>query len=265
MLNLKLIILYVLYSFSVFGLSTGDFNTSKYVIGRWKKLIVIGDSNTQLGYNENGKWICFLSDMLQRRCDVVNRGFSGYNTRYVKVIFDKIMKEFIAEDIIGVIILMGTNDSAYSPLQYISVDEYGENIKWIIDYLIKFGVSKEKLILITPAQIEDNVLAEYLGAQNYTSSHFDGSVKKYAQKCTEIAVKEGIKLVDLYNLMQRRSNGNLADFLYDGLHLSADGARFFFSYLWPVVEHHIVVKGKLETIYPNWDELEVFNDFFIEP
>ena len=76
----------------------------------WKKLIIIGDSNTQFGFGTEceANWLSFLANMLQRRCDVINRGFSGYNTRYMKDLTPRILSEFQVKTICGVIVLLGS-------------------------------------------------------------------------------------------------------------------------------------------------------------
>ena len=45
-----------------------------------KLAILLGDSITQQGFMQNG-WAGLLSNEYQRRIDVVNRGFSGYNSK----------------------------------------------------------------------------------------------------------------------------------------------------------------------------------------
>jgi lysophospholipase L1-like esterase len=48
----------------------------------WKKILLIGDSNTEWGYGKleddiGMGWVSMLSNQLARKADVVNRGFSG--------------------------------------------------------------------------------------------------------------------------------------------------------------------------------------------
>lgn len=51
--------------------------------------------------------VCF------RKCDVVNRGFSGYNTRWAKLILPRLIgKSAAAESTVAVTIFFGANDSA---------------------------------------------------------------------------------------------------------------------------------------------------------
>ena len=44
--------------------------------------VVFGDSITQQGFIlEQSGWVCQLADYWTRKVDVINRGYSGYNTR----------------------------------------------------------------------------------------------------------------------------------------------------------------------------------------
>ena len=74
---------------------------------KWKKLLLIGDSHIEYGFCNEGGWVSMLADLLKRRCDVINRGFSGYNTRHMKQILPEILQEFEAESTCGVIIVLG--------------------------------------------------------------------------------------------------------------------------------------------------------------
>lgn len=103
---------------------------------KWKKFVLIGDSNTQFGFSREGYWVSELANLLQRKCDVINRGFSGYNTTHLRSILPTIMSEFDVDDVCGVTIMVGSNDSANNDIQHIPLEEYGENIRAMIDYLI---------------------------------------------------------------------------------------------------------------------------------
>lgn len=48
-----------------------------------------------------------------RKCDVLNRGISGYNTRWAKLILPRLIPESTgADSIVAVTIFFGANDSA---------------------------------------------------------------------------------------------------------------------------------------------------------
>jgi len=46
------------------------------------EFLLIGDSITQQGFGPDGCWGALLANEWTRCADVVNRGFSGYNTRW---------------------------------------------------------------------------------------------------------------------------------------------------------------------------------------
>ena len=50
----------------------------------WPRVVLIGDSLTQQGGRAGG-WVARIAEALERKCDVVNRGFSGYTTRTIRV------------------------------------------------------------------------------------------------------------------------------------------------------------------------------------
>ena len=50
----------------------------------WPRVVVIGDSITERG-SRNGGWGTLLAEALTRKCDVINRGFSGYTTSTTRV------------------------------------------------------------------------------------------------------------------------------------------------------------------------------------
>ena len=93
----------------------------------WKKLILLGDSNTQFGFNSG--WASKLADLLQRKCDVVNRGFSGYNTDHIRTMLPDVVEEFDAKLICGVVIMLGSNDSTMNTnhIQHIPLEKYKQN------------------------------------------------------------------------------------------------------------------------------------------
>jgi lysophospholipase L1-like esterase len=214
----------------------------------WKKLIVIGDSNTQFGYSENGVWLRLLADKLQRRCDIVNRGFAGYNTRYLKQLTPKILAEFPAESICGVIVLLGTNDSAGNSLQHVPLDEYKRNMKDIVGSILNYGVAKENLILITPAKIDDVKWSKSIGSP---STHLDYLVKDYAGCCKDICKELNLKCIDLYGLMGRATD--YEKYLFDGLHFSPSGGKLLFENLTPIIDD-LFMKNKFN--FPYWKDLD---------
>ncbi|XP_027477416.1 isoamyl acetate-hydrolyzing esterase 1 homolog isoform X2 [Zalophus californianus] len=78
----------------------------------WPRVLLFGDSITQFSFQQGG-WGASLADRLVRKCDVLNRGFSGYNTRWAKIILPRIIRKGNSLDSpVAVTIFFGANDSA---------------------------------------------------------------------------------------------------------------------------------------------------------
>ncbi len=201
---------------------------------KWEKLVVLGDSNTQYGF---ANWLSILSDRLSRRCDVINRGFSGYTTRFIRLILPKLMSEFEAQSICAVVILLGTNDSARNPIQNVELNEFVENYQWIIDYLQSIEITKDKIIVLTPQKIDEEKWARY--SSHTPITHSDEYVKPYSEKCKQIAAANEVTCVDLYGLMEQ-SNTDFRDYFHDGLHFSNLGGQFLIDHLWPIIDQKLI-------------------------
>ncbi|XP_060042996.1 isoamyl acetate-hydrolyzing esterase 1 homolog isoform X2 [Erinaceus europaeus] len=78
----------------------------------WPRVLLFGDSITQFSFQQGG-WGASLADKLVRKCDVLNRGFSGYNTRWAKIILPRLIRKGNSLDnLVAVTIFFGANDSA---------------------------------------------------------------------------------------------------------------------------------------------------------
>jgi lysophospholipase L1-like esterase len=222
----------------------------------WNKVVLLGDSNTEYGF---ASWLNLLSDRLQRRCDVLNRGFSGYTTRFIKLILPKLMSEFEAyiEHISVVVILLGTNDSAMKEF-HVDLNEFAENYQWIIGYLQSVGVHKDRIILLTPQMIVDHKWEKHVKniSEVFESKHFDRLVRPYAEKTKEIAIRNQITFVDLYGLMAEQPKHIVDDYLHDGLHYSEKGGQFVMQHLWPVIRRKLNDKNEMNYHYPNFADYE---------
>ena len=95
------------------------------------RIILFGDSITQGSFDSVSPWGSLLANRYQRRADAVNRGFSGYNSRWALHILPSV---FPASDDIPplVTIFFGANDASLatedSKRQHVPVEEYRENL-----------------------------------------------------------------------------------------------------------------------------------------
>lgn len=221
----------------------------------WKKLILLGDSNTQSGFSRNGHWVSDLADALQRKCDVINRGFSGYSTRHIRSLLPGLMSEFDPQSVCGMTLMLGSNDSTkpQNTIQHVPLEEYRQNMQFIIDYLINWGVDRKKLILINPPRINDTAWAERQSRYNEEPTHFDHLVKDYAKVSVEVAVEKDIPFVDLNKLMYDCGD-TFTELLHDGLHFSSKGSDLLFRNLYPLINENI--ENTLNFNYPYWKDFQ---------
>ena len=169
--------------------------------------------------------------MFQRKCDVINRGFSGYNTDHIKIILPKLLSEFKPESVCGFVILLGTNDSteATNLIQHVPLQRYSKNMKDILSYLTNWGIPKDKIIVISPGRINDAKWAEVRGTE---ISHHDHLVVDYARETIKVAKENGVFFYDFYTAMEEYGP-DFHEFLHDGLHLSQKGGELLFKGILP--------------------------------
>jgi lysophospholipase L1-like esterase len=98
-------------------------------------IVLFGDSITQQGFGVDGNlgWASLLASAYSRRADVLNRGFSGYNTRHALDILPRVFGTPPDEGILFCTVLFGANDSALpGERQHVPMDEYKENLYKIV-------------------------------------------------------------------------------------------------------------------------------------
>jgi lysophospholipase L1-like esterase len=224
---------------------------------KWKKLILLGDSNTQFGWGKASGWSSDLADLLQRKCDVINRGFSGYNSDKIKIILPRIFDEFNSESICGVIIMLGSNDSTKdtNKIQHVPLARFESNLKYIIDYLKKLGINEHKIILISPPKIDDAKWEATVNSRNHNehSDHFDHLVTPYAQAVKKVATEKKTIFLD-FNGIMADCGDDYKECLFDGLHLSDKGSELLYENLLPIVNQHIA--DHLKYNFPYWKDIK---------
>ncbi|XP_058407811.1 isoamyl acetate-hydrolyzing esterase 1 homolog isoform X2 [Diceros bicornis minor] len=241
----------------------------------WPRVLLFGDSITQFSFQQGG-WGASLADKLVR-CDVLNRGFSGYNTRWAKIILPRLIRKGNSLDNpVAVTIFFGANDSALkdeNPKQHIPLDEYVSNLKSMVQYLKSVDVPENRVILITPPPLCETAWEKECLIQGKHRQHsltrpsvtthswiikpscklnrLNLVVGEYASACLRVAQDCGTDVLDLWTLMQKDSQ-DFPSYLSDGLHLSPKGNEFLFSHLWPLIEKKV---SSLPLLLPYWRDV----------
>ena len=87
------------------------------------------------------------------RCDVINRGFSGYNSRWCRHVAPQLFSAAEAEpEVALVIVLLGANDSnsAANTAQHVPSGEFRDNMAAIVGH---FLVSKARITSLRPTSV----------------------------------------------------------------------------------------------------------------
>ncbi|XP_052805889.1 isoamyl acetate-hydrolyzing esterase 1 homolog isoform X2 [Mya arenaria] len=220
----------------------------------WPKVFLFGDSLTQYGNSSDGCWAALIADFLQRKCDVVNRGFSGYNTRWCKLILPKLITKEDASSVAMVTVFLGANDSVDSvrcPKQHVPLEEFSQNMRDILQYLLDIGIERQKIAVISPPSCVDSKWEAECSLRSIPFGKYNTATKPYAQASMAVAKEFGTQSIDLYSSMMAQEGWE--DMLNDGLHLSAKGSNHLFQLIKPLL---LPLFEKLPLIMPYWADID---------
>ncbi|XP_048209392.1 isoamyl acetate-hydrolyzing esterase 1 homolog [Perognathus longimembris pacificus] len=220
---------------------------------RWPRVLLFGDSITQFSFQPGG-WGAALADRLVRRCDVVNRGLSGYNSRWAALVLPRLLGDGACAPAAATI-FFGANDSALpeeNPKQHVPLAEYAANLAAMVRALQAAGVPAARVVLVTPPPLWEPAWEAECAAQGHRLNRRNSTVGEYARACVRVARACGTDVLDLWTLMQKDGE-DFATYLSDGLHLSPKGNAFLFSHLWPLIEKKV---SALPLLLPYWKEVE---------
>ncbi|KAM9054534.1 isoamyl acetate-hydrolyzing esterase 1 homolog [Megaptera novaeangliae] len=215
----------------------------------WPRVLLFGDSTTQFSLQQGG-WGASLADRLAGKCDIPNRGFLGYNTRWAKIILPRLIRKGNNLDSpVAVTIFFGANDSA---LKAHALGEHTANLTCMAQHLQSVGMPEGRLILIAPRRSVRPQAAwgQQCLRQGCKLNRLNSVVGEYARACLQVAQDWGIDALDLWTLMQKDSQDS-SSYLSDGLHLSPKGNEFLFSQLRPLIEK----VSSLPLLLPYWRDI----------
>eukprot|EP00729_Bicosta_minor_P019766 gene19766-14296_t len=204
-------------------------------------IVLFGDSITQGAWSagDGPGWAAMLAERYVRRADIINRGYSGYTTRWA---LQQLPHDFPAatpNPAALVTVFLGANDSALeglNPRQHVPLDEYRKNLKTIIEHIQATGAKA-----ITPPPVNADGWKAFMQTRDATQQgDRDNSVTaQYAEAAKSVAAELGCGAVDLWTTMQearQAPESGWHTFLSDGLHLTAAGNAFVFERLVEVID-----------------------------
>lgn len=162
-----------------------------------------------------------------------NRGVNGESSRDALARIDN---ELVSYSPDLVIMLFGSNDSAYSSWYHVGYEEFSHNYDIIISKIKSAGAD---IILITPPPVIEDKDMPFIE---------NSVLDVYCDIIKEKSVKNGLKLIDMNEAFREYGRqGDLADLLqWDGIHISTEGYKLFFDTVYKTVKP--VIENMLNTL-----------------
>ncbi|EIW60746.1 SGNH hydrolase [Trametes versicolor FP-101664 SS1] len=231
-------------------------------------IMLLGDSLTQGGFDLNG-FAAKLAHVYNRRMDVLNRGFSGYNTEWALPVFEQCFatkeEQKYAPKVRLLVIWFGANDAAPPPkAQYVPLDRFRANLRtmlWTVRAPESAWYSPDtRVVLMTPPPVSTGQRGRAQRAKEpprENDREFE-TTRRYAEAVSEVGKAEGVPVVDLWGRLYEaagRDEVGLEGFLTDGLHLNEKGYAIVFEELVKAIkenypEYHY---DNLKSVFPYFD------------
>lgn len=180
--------------------------------GERSRILLLGDSITQQAFSlEHSGWGAGLADWYCRTADVTNRGFSGYNSRWVLDMMPQLLPR-VDPTLLFATIFFGANDAVTEGgVQHVPRDEFALNLRAMVAH-IKARAPQCVIILISPPTVDTG---RWPTRTPEAASIYAEAVHQVVHGNATNAAIPNVALVDLTSL-------TTAD-LHDGLHLNASG------------------------------------------
>ncbi|KZV71806.1 SGNH hydrolase [Peniophora sp. CONT] len=191
-------------------------------------VVLFGDSITQ-GAWDHGGFGAQLAHAYARRFDVLNRGFSGYNTEWALPIADTLFpapgSSVPTAPVRLLTIWFGANDACLKPSpQHVPLDRFRSNLHT----LIARAPSGAAVVLITAPPVNTIQRGADLSSRD-PPKELDRSfevTRQYAELVKEVGKEKGVPVVDVWTALWEavgKEEKRLEEVLSDGLHLNATG------------------------------------------
>ncbi|KAI5616799.1 isoamyl acetate-hydrolyzing esterase 1-like [Silurus asotus] len=214
----------------------------------WPQVVLFGDSITQFSFQVKG-WGSEIANKLARKCDVVNRGLSGYNTRWAKLVVPRLIPHHgdSRAPIAAVTVFFGANDSAL---------EGKMSLTWTLsDIWPQLAFLKTRSYSSLLHRYKRNFGKKECILKGCSLNRLNSVAGQYAQVCVQTARQCGVDVIDLWSLMQKDGE-DFSVYLSDGLHLSEKGNQFVAEHVWRLLESRV---ADLPFILPYWADVDCKN------
>lgn len=240
------------------------------------RFVLFGDSITQQSFRPGG-WGARLADRYDRTADIMNRGYSGYNTRWALRLLPSVFPKAAGAPTL-VTILFGANDAqrptskGHPPetdgLQHVPLDEYSKNLAEIIACVRSVGCSR--VLLITPPPVDDPAWARFTNQKppglpaDTEPNRMMAVTATYAAACVKVGTETQTPVLDLNTLLSSRDGWR--GLFSDGLHPNEAGGEAMNELIEEAIFTHYPelrpsfyddeeAEGKMTLDFPDWKQL----------
>jgi len=220
------------------------------------QFVLFGDSLTQ-GSNDQSMGFAMASELqavYMRRLDIINRGYSGYNTDHALEAVENTIPTAAQASVRFLTIWFGANDcnKDLEWNQHVPLARFKKNLLSIIHHPL-VTAHTPKIILLTPPPVEETVLTEQLRAEDSPEGIRKAKdAAEYAEAVREVGKEAGVAVLDVWTDFMKAAGWEggdavlpgsialgkdpvLAGLLYDGLHLSDKGYRRVYNGLMKLI------------------------------
>ncbi|KAK9379250.1 SGNH hydrolase-type esterase domain-containing protein [Kockiozyma suomiensis] len=248
-------------------------------ISHYKKVILFGDSQFETSWRQDRgfAFAAGLANYYTRRADVLNRGLSGYNTKWMQSQFNRILEELDRghpDDLLLFIMWVGTNDCCIEGTpHHIPVEQFQANMRQYVS-VIQSKYPRAGILLVTPAPVSLSKMRlsslRTKGADRTQAAH-----KTYSEavlSCKFDNDNGSIKVINLFDaVMNAAGYSNTSDpstldksalvdekqqigkFTADGLHLNGEGYKLLYTLVTKVLnEWQGFNPTSMEGVEPGW-------------
>ena len=222
------------------------------------RFILFGDSITQQSFRVGG-WGARLANTYERTADLINRGYSGYNTRWIMRLLPRIFPTS-GEAPSLVTVCLGANDAVRPPpipgtpltddsgrplagRQHVPLEEYRANLVEIVACARRCGGGGARVLLITPPPVDEGDWLRHVNAMCGRPVPADAEpdrraaiTAEYARVCVEVGQSTHTPVLDLNSLMTAAED--TSSMLCDGLHPNEKGGEFIYTALLAALSEH---------------------------
>mmetsp|Transcript_20705 Transcript_20705/g.45071 ORF Transcript_20705/g.45071 Transcript_20705/m.45071 type:complete len:263 (-) Transcript_20705:179-967(-) len=254
-------------------------------------IVLFGDSITQFAYGESPfgtpveiGWAALLSSAYQRRADVLNRGFTGYNSRHALELVPKIFGTNSSNSNSGsrplfCTVFFGANDATLpsatsdSGRQHIPINEYADNMRKIVEG-IREAIGKPThndndtnctvpIILITPPPVDAEQWKKDLGKFDHCDRS-NSAAREYGEALKNVASSlDHCPVLDTWELLGGDDFDTYQSYFCDGLHLNNTGNQLVYEGIASIIQSkypHLAPAEENDTVgikdeEPAWEEL----------